>query len=95
MAVTNKIRVKGTNLTLKPALDIEIAEEYNVDTVSIVCMIDANVLVTGAVTKNEYIFHGAGAVQSVDIRDVDELLNKKRSRACCGGASGTSIFELK
>jgi hypothetical protein len=91
----NKIGVKGTELTLKPTLEVEIEEKYNNSAfVSVVCLIDATVEVTGTVSNTKYVFHGAGTALEVDERDVDELLNKKRGRACCGGISGTSIFAL-
>ena len=69
-------------------------EEEKVDTVSIRSTIDAKTKITGTVTGNLYIFNGAGAVINVDVRDKDELLNKKRERACCGGISGKALFEL-
>jgi len=69
-------------------------EEEKVDTVSIRSTIDAKTKITGTVTGNLYIFNGAGAVINVDVRDKDELLNKKRGRACCGGISGKALFEL-
>jgi hypothetical protein len=91
----NQIGVKGTKLTLKPALEVEIEEKYNNPaSVSVVCLIDATVEVTGTVSNTKYVFHGAGTALEVDERDVDELLNKKRGRACCGGIGGTSIFAL-
>ena len=52
-------------------------EEEKVDTVSIRSTIDAKTKITGTVTGNLYIFNGAGAVINVDVRDKDELLNKK------------------
>ena len=70
-------------------------EEEKVDTVSIRSTIDAKTKITGTVTGNLYIFNGAGAVINVDVRDKDELLNKKRGRACCGGISGKALFELE
>ena len=69
-------------------------EEEKVDTVSIRSTIDAKTKITVTVTGNLYIFNGAGAVINVDVRDKDELLNKKRGRACCGGISGKALFEL-
>ena len=77
-------------------LNIEpvVVVKYNVDTVSIVCTIDALVKVTGTVTGNQYIFPRPGQPVDVDIRDKDEILNKKRGRSCCGGISGKSLFVL-
>lgn len=68
---------------------------YNsVDTVSIRSLVDAKVKLTGAVSGKVYIWERAGAVISVDVVDKDEVLNKKRGRACCGGQSGKNLFEL-
>ena len=64
------------------------------DTASIQSLIDARVLVTGAVTGNQYEFAKAGTVLAIDKRDADDLLNKKRGRACCGGTSGRNLFQL-
>lgn len=65
----------------------------NIDTVSIMSLMDARVEITGTVTGNSYIFPRAGTVQDVDVRDKDEILNKKRGRACCGN-SGGYLFQL-
>jgi hypothetical protein len=62
--------------------------------VSIVSMVDATVKVTGTVTGKQYVWNGAGSIVSVDILDKDEILDKKRGRACCGGQSGTNLFAL-
>lgn len=93
MAKSNQIGVKGTEFTIKPALEVEINKAYNNPAfVRVVCLIDATVEVTGTVSETKYVFHGAGTALEVDERDVDELINKKRGRACCGGVGGTSIF---
>lgn len=70
------------------------AQFDTVSEVSIQLTIDATVKVTGTVTGQQYVFHGAGAIVQVDSLDKDELLNKKRGRSCCGGQSGKSIFAL-
>lgn len=89
------IRVTGTDFELKPALEKKLEESYTEETVSITNNgIDGIVKVTGTVTGKQYVFNGAGDTQQVDIRDKDELLNKKRGRACCGGESYISIFVL-
>jgi len=67
---------------------------YNVDTVSIRSLVDGIVKLTGTVSGNLYVWSGTGTIQLVDIRDKDEILNKKRGRACCGGISGKHLFEL-
>ena len=78
----------------KPILVKEEPKVYN-QTVSIRSMVDAKVKVTGAVTGKEYIWPSAGAVRhDIDIRDKDEILNKKRGRTCCGTATSKSLFEL-
>jgi len=72
----------------------EILAYNSVEFVSIRSLVDALVKVTGTVTGNQYVWARAGAEVEVDTRDKDEILNKKRGRACCGGQSGTSLFEL-
>lgn len=72
----------------------EILAYNSVELVSIRSLVDAQVKVTGTVTGNQYVWARAGAEVEVDTRDKDEILNKKRGRACCGGQSGTSLFEL-
>lgn len=64
------------------------------DTVSIQSLVDATVKITGIVTGQQYVFHGAGDIQRVNIQDKDEILDKKRGRSCCGGVSGKSLFVL-
>lgn len=79
-------------------IDKEKDKEYSipdtVSTISIVSLVDANLTITGTVTGKVYNFPKAGTARDVDVRDKDELLNKKRGRACCGGVSGTPIFQL-
>lgn len=89
-----KVQVRGGNITLNPDLEKEIEEKYNIITVLIRSKVDANFKLTGTGTGNIYIWHGAGDIQEVDIKDKDDILNKKRGRACCGGESYTSLFEL-
>lgn len=76
----------------------KLVEEKEIDTVSgevdIVNLLDAKVIVTGTVTGKRYEFARAGAVISVDVRDKDELLNKTKGRACCGGNSNSNVFQL-
>ena len=95
MAVTNKVRVESRQ-PLKLNIDEDKNFFYNqeIDTVSIRSLIDAKVKLTGAVSGKVYIWERAGAVISVDVVDKDEVLNKKRGRACCGGQSGKNLFEL-
>ena len=77
-------------------LEIDKSEEvpYNSDTVSIRSLIDGKVRLTGTVTGTVYIWDRAGSITEIDIRDKDEILNKKRGRSCCGGNSGKNLFEL-
>lgn len=95
MAVSSQIKFKSNSDSVEK-LNIEpsVVVKYNVDTVSIVCTIDALVKVTGTVTGNQYIFPRPGQPVDVDIRDKDEILNKKRGRSCCGGISGKNLFAL-
>jgi hypothetical protein len=77
-----------------------VVKEYNkkaIDTVSkvlIECLLDAKVNVTGAVTGQQYVFHGAGSKALVDVLDKDEILNKRKGRSCCGGQSNGILFQL-
>ena len=96
MAGSSKIWDKSKQ-PLEKELPIESGEvlAYNsVVLVSIRSLIDAQVKVTGTVTGNQYIWARSGAEVEVDARDKDEILNKKRGRACCGGQGGKSLFEL-
>lgn len=95
MAFTNQTKHQSKHIVEEENLPIEKSEQepYNY-TVSIRLLIDAKVKVTGTVTGNEYVFPKAGSIIKVDIRDKDEILNKKRGRSCCGGVSGKAIFEL-
>lgn len=69
--------------------------EYNYVRKSIRSMIDARIVYDGAVTGEHYEWSRAGAVVSVDARDVPELLAKRLgSRSCCGTSDGNQIFEL-
>lgn len=88
------IKVTGTDFKLKPALEKELKERYTIETVSITNLIDGIVEVTGTVTGKKYRFNGAGDSQQVYLQDKDELLNKKRGRACCGGDSYASVFVI-
>lgn len=80
----------------KPNLVIaeEVETQYNLETVEIRSRIDGKVRLTGTVTGMVYIWDKAGSTTKVDVRDKDEILNKKRGRSCCGGNSGKSLFEL-
>lgn len=80
----------------KPNLVIaeEVETQYNLETVEVRSLVDGKVRLTGTVTGNVYIWDKAGSITSVDTRDKDEILNKKRGRSCCGGNSGKSLFEL-
>lgn len=95
MAVTNKTEFKGkSNLGWKLDIEEEDNTAYNSDTVAIRSLIDGKVRLTGTVSGNVYVWGKVGDTQDVDIRDKDEILNKKRGRTCCGGNSGKPLFEL-
>jgi len=97
--------IEVSNKSDKPLIDTRVKEpevvlprvlKYNKssNTVPVRCLLDARTSVTGAVTGEVYIFSGAGAIVDVAQEDADELLNKKRGRACCGGKSGKFVFQL-
>ncbi len=94
MAFTNKVQDKTDPTKLEVEVQKPVSYNKEIDTVSIRNLLDATVKLTGTVTGQQYVFHGAGAIVEVDSRDKDEILNKKRGRACCGGQSGKSVFEL-
>lgn len=98
MAITDKVQDK-TYTPIKEEVAIEPEVKYNkksdtVSLVKLVSLVDARVLITGTVTKTQYEFAKAGTVVAVDSRDANEILNKKKGRACCGGESGKSLFQL-
>ena len=90
--MSSKVQFQGKS-SLKPTIDTTKEPLYNINTVSIRCLVDAIVKVTGTVTGNGYIFQGGNPVD-VDVRDKDEIINKKRGRSCCGGTSNKILFEL-
>lgn len=93
MEKPNKVRVENKR-DVKSNIVFDSDSRYNIATVSIRSLLDAVVKVTGTSTGNQYIWHRAGDVVDVDVRDKDEILNKRRGRACCGGQSGKALFEL-
>ena len=85
----NKVMYKPVELKV----EVPKQKEYNeIDTISIISLIDAKLTITGTVTGKLYVFNGAGTAQEVDILDADDMLNKKRGKACCGGTS-TPLFQ--
>jgi hypothetical protein len=90
--MSSEIQFKGKPI-LESTIDKAEKKLYNKQTIAIRCLVDAVVKVTGTVTQTLYIFQGGNPVD-VDIRDKDEILNKKRSRSCCGGSSNKNLFEL-
>jgi len=93
MAKPSDLQDKTSRSVVEEVVVKEAPKVYN-QFVSIRSMVDATVKVTGAVTKKQYVFAGAGAIQNVDKQDADEILNKKRGRTCCGTATDKSLFEL-
>ncbi len=93
MEKPTKIQDKTYPTSLKVEVENFGWKDYNQE-VLICCLLDAKVILTGTVTGKRYEFTRAGTAVPVDIRDKDEILNKKRGRACCGGQSGKVIFQL-
>lgn len=85
-------------MTVKPLKLLKVENTayslYTNDTVAIISLLDAKVKIIGTVTGNLYIFERAGAVLDIDIKDKDDILNKKRGKACCGGIEGSRLFQL-
>lgn len=90
--MSSEIQFKGKSI-LESTIDKAEKKLYNKQTIAIRCLVDAIVKVTGTVTQTLYIFQGGNPVD-VDVRDKDEILNKKRGRSCCGGNSNKNLFEL-
>lgn len=58
-------------------------------------LIDAHLIYTGRESGKQYEWNRAGAIVSVDERDIPELLSKRLGgKSCCGGEEGNKIFEL-
>ena len=96
MESTSKVW-KSDKQSVKKELPIEDNDNtaYNSPvTVTILSKVDALVKYYGKVTGTLYVWPRAGSTQTVDARDKDEILNKKRGRACCGGQAGTALFEI-
>ena len=93
MAQSNKIPNKAYTPLEILGVDKEEEKEYN-QSVNICSLVDAKVIITGTVTKTRYEFAKAGTVVAVNKLDADEILNKKKGRACCGGQSGKALFQL-
>lgn len=102
MAKSNQVWVKDKYPLNKKDIAYAGEIQYNFpETVLIRCLIDAQVRIRGTNTGNIYVFSGAGSLgvneitgqEGIDIRDQDEILNKKRGRSCCG-ESYKNLFEL-
>lgn len=93
MAHTTKVPFKNYSTS-----DNSVVEKFDTvskpETVSIVSLLNAKVKVTGIVTGNLYVWDKAGTALDVDVLDKDDILNKKRGRACCGGNSNALLFQL-
>lgn len=84
------------SLSSLEAVEKVYAPKYSISKKSVRLMLDVKTVVTGYVTGNSYVFDGAGSVQDVDERDVENLLEKRQGgRQCCGGTGyGNAMFEL-
>ena len=88
MAHATKVWDKGNST---PVVKTDtVSDEY----VLVQSLIDATVKLTGTVSGKQYVFHGAGSIVKVDSRDKDDIINKKRGRACCGGGSDHLLFQI-
>jgi len=93
--VGERKRVKESD---QPRVDVEEEPKkaaYTPKTVQTVVSLRRGIVnVIGAVTKQRYVFNGAGSEVSVDERDVPEILSKRSGRSCCGPGF-TPYFSLK
>lgn len=97
MAEPSKVWVKNNKSVIPENLGIENDSSFpynQEETIAIRSRVDATVKLTGTISGKIYIWSRAGTVVDVDIRDKDEVLNKKRGRVCCGGQSGKALFEI-
>ena len=60
------------------------AENAVSDTVSLMIQIDTIYKAIGKFTGIEYVWHGAGNIQSVERNDAEDFLVKYIRRGCCG-----------
>jgi hypothetical protein len=83
------------NHVLTDTINNDVKIQLPVD-VKIQSLIDAHLLYDGKVSQRHYEWTGAGAIVSVDERDVPELLAKRLGgNTCCGGnRDGNQIFQL-
>ena len=82
MEKPSDIQIKNPR-PIKPLVK-DTGTEYNKEVQNVVVirnLLNAIVKVTGAVTGKQYIFAGAGTTQNVDIKDANEVLNKKRGKS--------------
>ncbi len=73
----------------------EPVKRFPTKTVRIVLLRNKKVKTKGSVTGEMYVFSGAGAILSVDERDVPTLLAKGAGgTSCCSGVPTSPYFEL-
>lgn len=73
----------------------ETTPEPIINYVKIRSLVDAHFTYIGRESGEQYEWKNAGAISSVDERDVPELLTKRLGgKTCCGGSDGNLIFEV-
>lgn len=102
---SSNYRQLGEIITPKPSetlnfcpdgdLDIPTQTEYNsnVDRANIQLKFPAQVIRSGLVSGEQYVWSEAGAIVSVLIEDVDQLLQLKIGEAGCCGGNPNFLFE--
>lgn len=85
---------KRSDVLKTPVADAKVSD-YNYIRKSLRSRIDAHIVYYGTVTGEKYEWSRAGAIASVDERDVPELLTKRLGAgSCCGTSNSNIIFEL-
>lgn len=70
-----------------------IIEVFDLPYVLIRCIYPAVMKMEGSVTRNLYVFNGAGSVVKVAPEDAEDMINMRRgNRPCCGGVGGDNVI---
>lgn len=72
----------------------EIQPQVTIKLVNVQSLIDARITYSGRESGEQYVWEKAGAIVSVDERDVPELLAKRRGKKPCCGQEQAEIFQL-
>lgn len=68
--------------------------EEEIETVPVTLLKDLVLKTTGEVTKNLYVFNGAGSTINIDKRDINGIIKKNEMRKSCCGSNTSPYFEI-